>query len=46
MYRFRLEALLTHRRHQEETGQKELAQAQRKLSTEREKLEKKKAHIL
>ena len=42
MYRFKLEALLTHRRHQEEVGQKELAQAQRKLSDEREKLDQKK----
>ena len=42
MYRFKLEALLTHRRHQEETGQKELAQARRKLSEEREKLDRKK----
>ena len=42
MYRFKLEALLTHRRHQEEVGQKELAQAQRKLSAEREILEEKK----
>ena len=42
MYRFKLEALLTHRRHQEETGQKELAQARRKLSEDREKLDRKK----
>ncbi len=42
MYRFKLEALLTHRRHQEEAGQKELAQVQRKLSDEREKLDRKK----
>ena len=42
MYRFKLEALLTHRRHQEEAGQKELAQARRKLSDEREKLDRKK----
>jgi len=38
MYRFKLEALLTHRRHQEEAGQKELAKVRRKLSDEREKL--------
>ncbi|MGD9288126.1 MAG: flagellar export protein FliJ [Desulfobacterales bacterium] len=42
MYRFKLEALLTHRRHQEEKCQKELAQARRKLSDERVKLEQKK----
>jgi flagellar export protein FliJ len=42
MYRFKLEALLTHRRHQEEAGQKELAQVRRKLSDEREKLDRKK----
>jgi len=42
MYRFKLEALLIHRRHQEEAGQKELALARRKLSNEREKLDRKK----
>jgi flagellar export protein FliJ len=42
MYRFKLEALLNHRRHQEETCQKELAQARRRLSDEREKLDQKK----
>ena len=42
MYRFKLEALLNHRRHQEEVCQKELAQARRRLSDEREKLERKK----
>jgi len=42
MYRFKLEALLTHRRHQEEAGQKELAQVRRKLSDERGKLDRKK----
>jgi len=42
MYRFKLEALLNHRRHQEEACQKELAQAQRKLSDERDKLDRKK----
>ena len=35
MYHFKLEALLNHRRHQEEGCQKELAQAHRKLSDER-----------
>ena len=42
MYRFKLEALLSHRRHQEEACQKELAQARRRLTDEREKLERKK----
>ena len=42
MSRFKLEALLTHRRHQKEAGQKELALARRKLSEEREKLDQKK----
>ena len=42
MYRFKLEALLSHRRHQEEVCQKELAQAGRRLSDERELLERKK----
>jgi flagellar FliJ protein len=42
MYRFKLEALLNHRRHQEDVCQKELAQARRRLSDEREKLERKK----
>jgi len=42
MYQFKLEALLNHRRHQEDTCQKELAQARRRLSNEREKLERKK----
>jgi flagellar export protein FliJ len=42
MYRFKLEALLNHRRHQEETCQKELAQARRRLFDERKKLEQKK----
>jgi len=42
MYRFKLEALLNHRRHQEEACQKELAQARRRLTDEREKLERKK----
>ena len=42
MYRFKLEALLNHRRHQEEVCQKELAQVRRRLFDEREKLERKK----
>jgi flagellar export protein FliJ len=42
MYRFKLEALLSHRSHQEEACQKELAQARRRLTDEREKLERKK----
>lgn len=42
MYRFKLEALLNHRRNQKEAAQKELAQAWRKLADEREKLDRKK----
>ena len=42
MYRFKLEALLSHRRHQEDACQKELAQARRRLSDERERLDRKK----
>ena len=42
MYRFKLEALLNHRRHQEEACQKELALSQRKLGNEKEKLNRKK----
>jgi flagellar export protein FliJ len=42
MYRFKLEALLNHHRHQEEACQKELAQARRRLTDERAKLERKK----
>jgi flagellar FliJ protein len=38
MYQFKLQALLNHRRHQEEVCQKELADAQRVLSAAREKL--------
>ena len=38
MYRFKLQALLNHRRHQEEVFQKELAEAQRKLSAAQEHL--------
>ena len=38
MYRFKLQALLNHRRHQEEVSQKELADAQWKLSTAQEHL--------
>ena len=42
MYRFKLEALLNHRRHQEEICQKELALLQRKFADEQEKLRRKK----
>jgi len=42
MYRFKLEALLTHRRHQEEACQKALAQVQRQLTAEQLKLRRKK----
>lgn len=38
MHRFTLEALLNHRRHQEEVCQKELAQCERGLSDEKGKL--------
>ena len=38
MYRFKLQALLSHRRHQEEICQKELARSRRKLADEQEKL--------
>ncbi|MDB4442525.1 flagellar export protein FliJ [bacterium] len=38
MYRFKLQALLNHRCHQEEVCQKELAEAQRDLSDAQEKL--------
>jgi flagellar FliJ protein len=38
MYRFKLEALLNHRRHQEEVCQKELADAQRELTAVQKKL--------
>jgi flagellar FliJ protein len=38
MHRFTLEALLNHRRHQEEVGQKELAQSERLLADEQGKL--------
>lgn len=38
MFRFKLQALLNHRRHQEEVSQKELAEAQRKLSAAKEHL--------
>ena len=40
MYRFKLEALLNHRRYQEEICQKELAKAQRVLSDELEILDR------
>ncbi len=38
MYRFKLQALLDHHRHQEEVGQKELAEARRTLTDAQEKL--------
>ena len=38
MYRFKLEALLNHRRHQEEVCQKELAHFERQLADERTQL--------
>ena len=38
MYRFKLQALLNHRRHQEEVSQNELADAQRQLSATQEHL--------
>ena len=43
MYRFRLEALLNHRRYQERICQKELAQTRRELSDEQAKLDRKKS---
>ncbi len=42
MYRFKLEALLNHRRHQEEVCQKELAQTERQLADEQGKLRQQK----
>jgi flagellar FliJ protein len=42
MYRFKLQALLDHHRHQEEVCQKELAEAQRTLTDAQEKLRRKK----
>ena len=41
MYQFKLEALLNHRRHQEESCQKELAEVRRKLADEQDKLGRK-----
>ena len=38
MFRFKLEALLNHRHHQEEIGQTELARVQQRLTDEQEKL--------
>ena len=38
MYRFKLQSLLSHRRHQEEVCQKELAEAQRDVSDAKKKL--------
>jgi len=40
MYQFKLQALLNHRRHQEEVCQKELAEAQRDLSDAKKKLKR------
>lgn len=42
MYRFKLEALLNHRRHQEEVCQKELAQTERLLADEKGTLRRQK----
>ena len=42
MFRFKLEALLNHRRHQEEVCQKELAQTERQLTAEQAKLRRQK----
>ena len=42
MHRFKLEALLSHRRHQEEICQKELAQTERLLADENHKLHRQK----
>ena len=46
MYRFKLQSLLKHRRHQEEICQKEMAEAQRDLTHTQEKLrhQKKEKH--
>jgi flagellar FliJ protein len=40
MYRFKLETLLNHRRHQEEVCQKQLAQTEKQLADERKKLDR------
>ena len=45
MYRFKLEALLNHRRHQEEVCQKELAQTERQLADEQGKLRQQKREM-
>ena len=42
MYSFKLQALLNHRRHQEEALQKQLAEGQRKLTDARRRLRLKK----
>ena len=42
MHRFKLEALLNHRRHQEEVCQKELAQTERLLADEKGRLRRRK----
>ncbi len=45
MYRFKLEALLNHRRHQEEVCQKKLAQTERQLADEQGKLRQRKREM-
>ena len=45
MYRFKLEALLNHRRHQEEVCQKELAQTERQLADEQSMLRRQKREM-
>lgn len=45
MYRFKLEALLNHRRHQEEICQKELAETERQFADEQAKLSQQKREI-
>jgi flagellar FliJ protein len=45
MYQFKLEALLNHRRHQEEVCQKELAQTERQLADEQGKLRQQKREM-
>ena len=42
MYRFKLQVLLNHRRHQEDVCQKQLAQAERQLADEKGKLRQQK----
>jgi len=45
MYQFKLEALLSHRRHQEEVCQKQLARTERKLTAEKDKLQQLKGEM-